>query len=71
MKPVSFVHLAGTREVIEARMSQREGHFMPVALLDSQFAALEPLENDEDGFAVDIDQSFEAVVNSLIVRIAR
>ena len=68
---VGFLHLAGGREVIEARMSQREGHFMPVALLDSQFAALEPLEDDEDGLAVDIDQSFEAVVADLIARITR
>lgn len=60
--PVVFVHLAGAREVIEARMSQREGHFMPVSLLDSQFAALEDLQPDETGVVIDIDQPFDAVV---------
>jgi len=45
--PVTFLHLHGDRAVIEGRMSAREGHFMPVSLLDSQFAALEPLEGDE------------------------
>ena len=45
--PVRFVHLAGSRPVIEARMAARTGHFMPAALLDSQFAALEPPGPDE------------------------
>ena len=60
--PVRFLHLAGDRSVIEARMSARTGHFMPVALLDSQFATLEPLQEDELSLIVDIDQTFEAVV---------
>ncbi len=60
--PVTFLHLSGSRAVIEARMSAREGHFMPVALLDSQFATLEPLQDDELSVIVDIDQTFEAVV---------
>ena len=59
---VRFLHLAGARGVIEARMSVRSGHFMPVTLLDSQFAALEPLQADEDGIAVDIDQPIARVV---------
>ena len=60
--PVVFLHLSGAREVIEARMSARTGHFMPVSLLDSQFKALEVLEPDEDGIEVSIDKSFDAVV---------
>ncbi|MEU1039795.1 gluconokinase [Streptomyces sp. NPDC005551] len=51
---VVFVHLAGDRELIEDRMSQRQGHFMPTALLDSQFATLQPLGADEAGVAVDV-----------------
>ena len=69
--PVTFLHLDGSRPVIEARMSARTGHFMPVKLLDSQFAALEPLQPGEDGIAVDIDQSFEAVVAELLARLPR
>jgi gluconokinase len=60
--PVAFVHLTGARDLIAARMAAREGHFMPLSLLDSQFAALEPLEADETGAAVDIDAAPEAVV---------
>ena len=51
---VVFVHLAGDRAVIEDRMSHRQGHFMPTALLDSQFATLQPLQEDEAGVAVDV-----------------
>ncbi|MER6163838.1 gluconokinase [Streptomyces violaceorubidus] len=51
---VVFVHLTGSRELIEDRMSHRQGHFMPTALLDSQFATLQPLQPDEAGVAVDV-----------------
>jgi carbohydrate kinase (thermoresistant glucokinase family) len=48
-----FVHLAGSRAVLEQRLSARRGHFMPSALLDSQLDVLEPLAADEDGATVD------------------
>ncbi|MFJ6835067.1 gluconokinase [Streptomyces sp. NPDC091209] len=51
---VVFVHLTGDRELIEDRMSHRKGHFMPTALLDSQFATLQPLAADEAGVQVDV-----------------
>ncbi|MER5751988.1 gluconokinase [Streptomyces sp. NPDC002088] len=49
-----FLHLAGDRALIEDRMSHRQGHFMPTALLDSQFATLQPLQADEAGVTVDV-----------------
>ncbi|MBM7069752.1 gluconokinase [Actibacterium sp. 188UL27-1] len=64
--PVAFLHLAGSRNVIEGRMSAREGHFMPVALLNSQFATLEALEADEAGCVIDIDQPFASVVGAAV-----
>jgi gluconokinase len=64
--PVTFVHLSGTRAVIETRMSARQNHFMPVTLLDSQFAALEPPTADEAALTVDIDQLLEAVVAAIV-----
>ncbi len=42
---VRFFHLAGPMELIAARMKSRTDHFMPVSLLESQFATLE-LPND-------------------------
>ncbi|MGW1066071.1 gluconokinase [Streptomyces aureus] len=51
---IVFVHLTGSRELIEDRMAHRTGHFMPTALLDSQFATLQPLAADEAGVEVDV-----------------
>lgn len=53
--PVFFVHLDGSPELIAARLAARMQHFMPSGLLDSQFAALEPLAPDEAGAVVTID----------------
>jgi gluconokinase len=39
---VRFVWLDPPRSVLAERMTHRPGHFMPVALLDSQLATLEP-----------------------------
>ena len=39
---VRFFHLHGPKELIAERMKNRAGHFMPVTLLESQFATLEP-----------------------------
>ena len=64
--PVTFLFLDGTREVISARMAERENHFMPPALLDSQFATLEPPSANEGAVRVDIDQSPEAIVAELV-----
>jgi carbohydrate kinase (thermoresistant glucokinase family) len=69
--PVFFLHLMGARRVIEGRMSARAGHFMPVSLLDSQFADLEPLGRDEIGAAVDIDQPLEAVTREAAAALAQ
>ncbi|MBC3190305.1 gluconokinase [Pseudonocardia sp. C8] len=48
-----FLHLAGDRAVLADRMTGREGHFMPPALLDSQIDTLEPLAADEAGTTLD------------------
>ncbi len=64
--PVSFVHLAGTRETILERLQARRDHFMPPALLDSQFAALEPPGADEQAITVDISQPLDAVVAAIM-----
>jgi gluconokinase len=38
---VQCVHLTGPRRLIAERLKKRRGHFMPPALLESQFAVLE------------------------------
>jgi carbohydrate kinase (thermoresistant glucokinase family) len=63
---VFFVHLHGSRELLDERMKARPGHFMPVSLLDSQLATLEPLQADEAGIVVDIAQSVEKIVDRVV-----
>lgn len=68
---VLFVHLQGDEVLINERMQQRTGHFMPVTLLPSQFALLEPLEPDEDGFTLPADRPIELLVDQALERIGR
>ena len=63
---VCFVHLAGSKDVIAGRMAQRQGHYMPLSLLDSQFAALEPPEAEEKAISVSIDQPLNAIVAAIM-----
>ncbi|QHC25795.1 gluconokinase [Streptomyces sp. GS7] len=63
---VVFLHLTGDRALIEARMAERKGHFMPTALLDSQFATLEPLGPDEAGVAVDVSGTPEEIAGRAV-----
>lgn len=59
---VRVLYLAGSRALIGERLSSRRGHFMPPALLDSQFATLEEPGADEDALAVDVALAPEAIV---------
>ncbi|MFE0515448.1 gluconokinase [Streptomyces sp. NPDC058964] len=67
---IVFLHLTGTRELIEDRMSHRRGHFMPAALLDSQFATLQPLQADEAGVCVDVSGSPEEIAERAVRALA-
>ncbi len=65
---VRFLHLSGSPQVIARRQASRPGHFMPASLLASQFDTLEPLEADEHGVVVDVDQDIDAVVENYLTR---
>ncbi len=59
---VRFVYLKGDKAQIAARMAKRH-HFMPPALLDSQFAAL---EEPKDAIEVSIMDTPEVIVAQVI-----
>jgi gluconokinase len=63
-----FLYLRGSKELIRSRMEARSGHFMPPALLDSQFSALEE-PTDVEAVVISIDQPLDAVVEGLLKRI--
>ncbi len=68
-EPVCFLHLQGSRQIIEERMQARTGHFMPPSLLDSQFAALEVPQNDELAINIDISGRESDIVEQLVAKI--
>jgi len=68
-RPVMFLHLAGDKALIAARMGARTGHFMPPALLDSQFEALEPPQGDEMALSVNIGPAPEQVVADILAQL--
>ncbi len=63
-RDVRFIQLRADRELLQKRMEERKGHFMPAALLDSQLAAEEAL-GEEEGVVVDaaagLDEATRAV----------
>jgi carbohydrate kinase (thermoresistant glucokinase family) len=61
-----FIHLEGPRELLADRMSSRGDHFMPLALLDSQLATLEPLQPDEPGKTYSIELTVPQLVTSIL-----
>ena len=58
-----FVHLKGRKEVIFERMSKRKDHYMPVSLLDSQFAIL---EESPDLLTVSLEQTPEEILAEIL-----
>lgn len=63
---VYFLFLSGSEELIRKRLSERKGHFMPPALLPSQFEILEPLSPDENGVKISIEGSADDVARRAV-----
>jgi len=63
----AFLHLHGSRRMLEERMGRRSGHFMPASLLDSQLEILEPLSEEERGLSVDVALTPEEIVDRFVV----
>lgn len=63
---VQFVFLTGPRQVLEKRLKDRRGHFMPPALLDSQLATLEP---PAEALTFSFERAPEEIVTALIQRL--
>jgi gluconokinase len=60
------VYLHGSAELIRARMESRSHRFMPAALLESQFAALEPPAN---AIAIDVAATPEESVAAIMANL--
>lgn len=67
---LAIVHLAGEQPLIEERMARRQGHFMPLSLLASQFRDLEPPEADETALRCAIDAAPDDIVAQVLERLS-
>ena len=64
--PLLFVLLDGTRDEIAGRLAARTGHYMPLSLLDSQFAALERPREDERALILSCDRPVEDLCGDVL-----
>jgi gluconokinase len=62
------VYLHGSAELIRSRMATRTHRYMPAALLESQFAALEP---PADAIAIDVAAEPSSCVAAIMARLAQ
>ena len=62
---VQFVYLHANRDVVARRIAERSGHFMPLSLLDTQIAALEPPTSDEGVITIDASAPRSAIENEV------
>ena len=65
-----FIHLHGEMALVAARQAARRDHFMPAALLASQFATLEPPEAEPDVVALDVAATPAALAEAAIRALA-
>jgi gluconokinase len=65
-RPLQFILLRGSRELLAERLASRRGHFFAPSLLESQLATLEEPTPDEGAWVCDIAQSPEAIVRDLV-----
>ncbi len=66
---VRLVLLNGTKKEIFDRMSARKDHFMPLSLLDSQFATLERPGADERPLVVSINGTPKEIAAAIVAGI--
>ena len=60
---LQFIYLKGSRELISERMAARKNHYMPVSLLDSQFAIL---EEPTDAITVSVEGTPDEIVTEIL-----
>ena len=61
-----FVYLHGEHALLAARMAARTGHYMPLSLLDSQLATLEPPGVDENVQGFDVAGRTDDIVAAVL-----
>ena len=63
-----FVLLNGSRRLLMSRLAERQDHFMPPSLLESQMEALETPGEDERAVLVDVAQTPEDLIDEILTQ---
>jgi gluconokinase len=63
---VKFIYLKGDKVILHSRLTNRDAHFMPENLLDSQLQTLEP---PEDAITILIENSLEEMLSQILKQI--
>lgn len=66
---VRVVYLKADRAVIAERLSQRQHHYMPADLLESQLATLEEPSLDEHALTVQVHGSVEDIAAEIVAKL--
>lgn len=64
---LTFIYLKGTKKTINDRLKNRDSHYMPPELLDSQF---QDLEEPQNSITVKIDQKPEAILDEILTMLS-
>ncbi|KAM4059716.1 shikimate kinase domain-containing protein [Hirsutella rhossiliensis] len=68
---VHFIFLNAPAEVLLARVTKREGHYMGPSMVQSQFDILErPAEDERDVISIDVSRSIEEVKKDVLARVS-
>lgn len=69
--PLRFLFLQGDRALVAARVLGRRDHYMPVALVDSQFAALEDPRHEVDVFSIRMEVAPAVQLSQALAQVKR
>lgn len=65
-----FVYLKANPALARLRVGERKDHYMPASLVGSQFAALEPPDDEPDVVTLSADCNLAQSISDLVVRLA-
>ena len=65
---LGFIYLHGSQECIRKRMEERQDHFMPTALLKSQFETLEE-PTEEEALTVSIENPLPVIISTILAHL--
>ena len=63
---VRFVYLQGTYDLVSKRMATRTGHYMPLALLRSQYDTLEEPGTEENPIVLSIERPPDELITRIL-----